>query len=62
MTEAHPDATDAAVDDLRRAAGRFPRDKRLAAMIRDLNAGSRRYAELWEMVPARFAWGRVNHH
>ncbi|MEU1081740.1 hypothetical protein ABZ368_16150 [Streptomyces sp. NPDC005908] len=52
MTEAHPDATDAAVDGLRRAAGRFPRDKRLAALIRDLNAGSRRFAELWEMVPA----------
>jgi transcriptional regulator with XRE-family HTH domain len=48
VTEADPDATDAAVvSDLRRATGRFPRDSRLAALIRDLNAGNRRFAELW---------------
>ncbi|WP_240811017.1 hypothetical protein [Streptomyces tendae] len=33
--------------DLRRASGRLPRDKRLAALIRDQNAGNRRFAELW---------------
>ncbi len=48
VTEADRDATDAAVVwDLRRATGRFPRDDRLAALIRDLNAGNRRFAELW---------------
>ena len=48
VTEADRDATDAAVvSDLRRATGRFPRDGRLAALIRDLNAGSSRFAEQW---------------
>ncbi|MCF4137530.1 helix-turn-helix transcriptional regulator [Streptomyces sp. Tue 6430] len=48
VTEADRDATDAAVvSDLRRATGRFPQDNRLAALIRDLNAGNRRFAELW---------------
>nr|WP_211831471.1 MULTISPECIES: helix-turn-helix transcriptional regulator [Streptomyces violaceusniger group] len=48
VTEADADATDAAVvSDLRRATGRFPRDSRLARLIRDLNAGNRRFAELW---------------
>ena len=48
VKEADDEATDAAVvSDLRRATGRFPRDRRLAALIRDLNAGSARFAELW---------------
>jgi transcriptional regulator with XRE-family HTH domain len=48
VTEADRDATDAAVvSDLRRATGRFPRDRRLAALIRDLNAGNKRFAGLW---------------
>jgi hypothetical protein len=48
VTEADRDATDAAVvSDLRRATGRFPQDNRLAALIRDLNAGNSRFAELW---------------
>ncbi|MGP4005824.1 helix-turn-helix transcriptional regulator [Streptomyces sp. 4N124] len=48
VTEADRDATDAAVvSDLRRATGRFPRDSRLAALIRELNAGNRKFAELW---------------
>lgn len=48
VTEADRDATDAAVvSDLRRATGRFPRDSRLARLIRDLNAGNSRFAELW---------------
>lgn len=48
VTEADRDITDAAVaSDLRRATGRFPQDNRLAALIRDLNAGNRRFAELW---------------
>jgi transcriptional regulator with XRE-family HTH domain len=48
VTEADRDTTDAAVvSDLRRATGRFPRDSRLTALIRDLNAGNSRFAELW---------------
>jgi transcriptional regulator with XRE-family HTH domain len=48
VTEADRDTIDAAVvSDLRRATGRFPQDNRLAALIRDLNAGNRRFAELW---------------
>lgn len=48
VTETDRDATDAAVvSDLRRATGRFPRDGRLAALIRELIAGNERFAELW---------------
>ncbi|MEV6803325.1 helix-turn-helix transcriptional regulator [Streptomyces sp. NPDC051132] len=48
VTETDRDATDAAVvSDLRRATGRFPQDSRLAALIMELNAGNRRFAELW---------------
>jgi transcriptional regulator with XRE-family HTH domain len=48
VTESDPDTTDAAlVSDLRRATGRFPRDRRLATLIRELNAGNERFAELW---------------
>ncbi|MGW0333673.1 helix-turn-helix transcriptional regulator [Streptomyces sp. NPDC003011] len=48
VTEADRDATDAAVVcDLRRATGRFPQDSRLAALIRELNSGNTRFAELW---------------
>ena len=48
VTEADPDGTDAAiVSDLRRATGRFPRDRRLAELIRVLRAGNPRFAELW---------------
>ncbi|WP_435133005.1 helix-turn-helix transcriptional regulator [Actinacidiphila sp. bgisy144] len=48
VIEADRPATDAAVvSDLRRATGRFPRDRRLAALIRDLTAGNERFAELW---------------
>lgn len=35
------------VSDLRRATGRFPESDRLAGLIRDLTAGSPRFAELW---------------
>ncbi len=35
------------VSDLRRATGRFPSSGRLAGLIRDLMAGSERFAELW---------------
>ncbi len=37
----------AVVSDLRRATGRFPHDRRLARLIRDLTDGSPRFAELW---------------
>jgi hypothetical protein len=42
------EATDrAVVADLRRASARYPRDQRLAALIRGRLAGSARFAELW---------------
>ncbi|WP_043511954.1 MULTISPECIES: helix-turn-helix domain-containing protein [unclassified Actinoplanes] len=42
------DATKAAiVADLRGATGRFPRDRRLAHLIRDLTGGNPEFAELW---------------
>ncbi|WP_079173714.1 helix-turn-helix domain-containing protein [Streptomyces monashensis] len=48
VAEADRAATDAAVvSDLRRATGRFPHDSRLATLIRELNAGNTRFAELW---------------
>ncbi|MBK3634762.1 helix-turn-helix domain-containing protein [Streptomyces sp. MBT97] len=48
VTEADRDGTDAAVvSDLRRATGRFPQDGRLTTLIRELNAGNERFAELW---------------
>ncbi|GAA0453322.1 transcriptional regulator [Paractinoplanes deccanensis] len=37
----------AVVSDLRRATGRFPRDRRLAALVRELREGNERFAELW---------------
>ena len=48
VTEQDSAATDAAVvSDLRRATGRFPHDTRLAELIRSLEAGNERFAELW---------------
>ncbi|MFI5634826.1 hypothetical protein ACIA8E_36855 [Streptomyces sp. NPDC051664] len=48
VTEADRDATDAAVvSDLRRTTGRFPRDARLAELIRVLSEGNQRFADLW---------------
>jgi transcriptional regulator with XRE-family HTH domain len=35
------------VSDLRRATGRFPGSGRLASLVKDLTAGSPRFAELW---------------
>jgi transcriptional regulator with XRE-family HTH domain len=43
-----PEVEVSVVSDLRRATGRFPDSDRLASLIRDLAAGSRRFAELWE--------------
>jgi len=37
----------AVVSDLRRATGRFPGDRRLARLIRELTEGNPRFAELW---------------
>ncbi|MFC8361154.1 helix-turn-helix transcriptional regulator [Streptomyces griseorubiginosus] len=48
VAEADRDATDAAVvSDLRRATGRFPQDRRLTTLIRELSAGNERFAQLW---------------
>jgi transcriptional regulator with XRE-family HTH domain len=48
VTEMDKDAVDAAVvADLRHATGRFPRDTRLAELVRDLRAGNQRFADLW---------------
>ncbi|WP_225991205.1 helix-turn-helix transcriptional regulator [Actinomadura montaniterrae] len=44
---ARPDVEASVVSDLRRASGRFPDSERLAGLIRDLAAGSPRFAELW---------------
>ena len=50
VDERDRDAVDTAVvSDLRRATGRFPQDTRLAELIRELSAGSRRFAELWSV-------------
>ncbi|MDO0929680.1 helix-turn-helix transcriptional regulator [Streptomyces sp. TG1A-8] len=47
VTEADREATDAAVvSDLRRATGRYPGEKRLARLIRDLSENAR-FARLW---------------
>ena len=37
----------AVVSDLRRASGRFPRDRRLARLIRELTDGNETFARLW---------------
>ncbi|MFF7476012.1 helix-turn-helix domain-containing protein [Streptomyces sp. NPDC008092] len=37
----------ALVSDLRRATGRFPRDARLAELIRELSEGNERFARMW---------------
>jgi transcriptional regulator with XRE-family HTH domain len=48
VIEADSAATEAAVvSDLRRATGRFPDDLRLSRLIRELNAGNPRFADLW---------------
>ncbi|SFP07109.1 Helix-turn-helix domain-containing protein [Actinomadura madurae] len=48
VTSLAQDAVDSAiVSDLRRATGRFPHSDRLTALIRDLTAGSERFAGLW---------------
>lgn len=48
VDEQDRDVTDqAVVSDLRRATGRFPHDRRLAALVRELNAGNERFARLW---------------
>lgn len=55
VTEADREATDAAVvADLRRATGRYPQDRRLTALIRDLSANPR--------FAARWATGGVAAH
>jgi transcriptional regulator with XRE-family HTH domain len=42
------EVTEAAiVSDLRRATGRFPRDRGLAALVHELTAGNQRFARLW---------------
>ncbi|WP_414675322.1 helix-turn-helix transcriptional regulator [Lentzea sp.] len=56
VSEADRDATDAAVvSDLRRATGRYPHDRRLAALVAELTARNSRFAALW-------AAGRVGAH
>ena len=45
----------ALVADLRSAAGRYPADQQLRCLIRDLRAGSDRFATLWDT-------GAVGHH
>ncbi|MGK5679217.1 helix-turn-helix transcriptional regulator [Actinoplanes sp. URMC 104] len=48
VTSLSRDTTEAAiVSDLRRATGRFPNDRRLTALVRELTRTNRRFAELW---------------
>ena len=48
VTSLDGDTTAAAVvSDLRRATGRFPADRRLAALVQLLTSGNGRFAELW---------------
>jgi hypothetical protein len=48
VTTLDVEATNAAVvSDLRRATGRFPRDRRLAKLIRELSDGNTQFADLW---------------
>jgi transcriptional regulator with XRE-family HTH domain len=48
VTSLDDDVTKAAVvSDLRRATGRFPRDRRLAKLVCDLAAGNEEFAALW---------------
>src|SRR3954454_18037729 len=48
VTSLDADVTESAVvSDLRRATGRFPRDRRLARLIRELGDGNERFAALW---------------
>ncbi|MEU9407486.1 helix-turn-helix transcriptional regulator [Streptomyces sp. NPDC048281] len=42
-----PEVEVSVVSDLRRATGRFPDSERLTGLIRDLSAGSPRFADLW---------------
>ena len=56
VTALDRETTEAAiVSDLRRATGRFPHNRRLAELVRDLVRGNERFAELW-------ASGRVAAH
>jgi transcriptional regulator with XRE-family HTH domain len=54
----------AIVSDLRRATGRFPGNPRLTALVRALNAGNARFAELWSSgaVAAHREDHKVVHH
>ena len=47
LTRDQPATQAAIVSDLRRATGRFPRDRRLAMLVRELSAGNERFADLW---------------
>ncbi|MFC4946144.1 helix-turn-helix transcriptional regulator [Pseudonocardia sp. GCM10023141] len=50
--------------DLRRASGRYPDDPTLAALIRELRAGSERFARIWELreLDERHGETKVLHH
>ncbi|TXR55598.1 helix-turn-helix transcriptional regulator [Quadrisphaera setariae] len=54
----------AVVADLRRASGRYPRDRALAAVVRELSEGSEDFAALWATgaVGAHRADHKVVHH
>ncbi|WP_249998537.1 helix-turn-helix transcriptional regulator [Actinoplanes sp. M2I2] len=65
VTSLSREATEAAiVSDLRRATGRFPDDRRLSTLIRDLTAHNRRFADLWSAgtVGAHREDSKIVHH
>jgi transcriptional regulator with XRE-family HTH domain len=53
LTSGHEDFAEIAVARLRVAADRYPRDRRLAALLTELRAGSGEFADIWDTRPVR---------
>jgi hypothetical protein len=53
LTTGHEDFAEIAVARLRAAADRYPRDRRLAALLAELRAGSEEFATIWDARPVR---------
>jgi transcriptional regulator with XRE-family HTH domain len=49
----HEDFAEIAVARLRAAADRYPRDRRLAALLAELRVGSEEFASIWDTHPVR---------
>ncbi|HYZ57370.1 MAG TPA: helix-turn-helix transcriptional regulator [Streptosporangiaceae bacterium] len=53
LTTGHEEFGEIAVARLRAAAGRYPRDAALAALLAELRAGSAEFSEIWATNPVR---------